>query len=199
VLIITADGLLSMLFSASDLCWVIEPDPHKSWIAADVRAVVRTEWPNARRIAIRYLGDESQAPELMELAIQQTADHLQDSPKMSIEQTRALLMRFYRNAVRRRRYSSKRLDYRGTASEVEALIVPINSRHPDADARLDLESILRDTRPEIRRAMLLRYGAQSRWSEVAQELSKSEQAIRKSCQRELERIRRRMGILDRAA
>jgi len=188
-----------MLLSPSDLCWVIEPDSHTSRIAADMAVAVQAEWSSARRMAIRYLRDESPVPELMELAIQQTADHLRDSPTTSIKQTRALLMRFYRNAVRRRRYSWKRLEYRGTATEVEGLIVPINPRHPHADAGLDLDSILRDTSPEIRRAMLLRYGAQSRWREVAQELSKSEPAIRKSCQRELERIRRRMGLLNRAA
>jgi hypothetical protein len=83
---------------------------------------VRTEWPVARQVAAKQLGDETLASELMELAIQQTAEHLEELPPISIEETRAILVRFYRNAVRRRRYAGNKLDYVGTATEVEDLV-----------------------------------------------------------------------------
>jgi hypothetical protein len=108
--------------SPSDLCWVIGFTPQGQWIAPVVRAAVRTEWPVARQVAAKQLGDETLASELMELAIQQTAEHLEELPPISIEETRAILVRFYRNAVRRRRYAGNKLDYVGTATEVEDLV-----------------------------------------------------------------------------
>jgi DNA-directed RNA polymerase specialized sigma24 family protein len=130
----------------------------------------------------------------MELAIQQTAEHLEELSPISIEETREILVRFYRNAVRRRRYAGRRLEYVGTATEVEDLVPTSGLPFPPVEAQVDLGTILSDTPPDLRSAMLLRYGARSRWNEVAHELSKSKEAIRKSCQREMKRIRKRLGI-----
>jgi DNA-directed RNA polymerase specialized sigma24 family protein len=184
--------------SPSDLCWVIGFMPQGRWIAPVVRAAVRTEWPEARQVAATHLGDETLAPELMELAIQQTAEHLAELSPIGVDETRAILVRFYRNAVRRRQYAGGRLNFRGTATDVEFLSPPDDFPFSPVEAGLDLDRILRDTPLELRRAMLMRYGARSRWDEVAKEMSKSKEAIRKSCQREMNRIRRKLGILERA-
>jgi hypothetical protein len=159
-----------------------------------VRAAVRTEWPLARQAAAANLGDESLAPELMERAIQQTVEYLEELPPITIEETRAILGRFYQNALSRKRYDDKKLDYVGTATEVEVLAPSTDRLVSPIEAKADLAKILRDTPPELRSAMLMRYGVRSRWDEIAQEMSKSKEAIRKSCQREMTRIRKRLGV-----
>jgi DNA-directed RNA polymerase specialized sigma24 family protein len=184
--------------SPSDLCWVIGFTPQGRWIAPVVRAAVRTEWPQARQVAATHLGDETLAPEIMEHAIQQTAEHLAELSPVGIEEARAILVRFYRNEIRRRQRSVSRLSFRGAASEIEALSPSSDLSFPALEAELDLDIILRDTPLELRRALLMRYGARGRWSEVSQELAKSKEAIRKSCQRELNRIRKKLGIRERA-
>jgi hypothetical protein len=148
--------------SPSDLCWVIGFTPPGQWIAPVVRAAVRTEWPVARQVAAKQLGDETLASELMELAIQQTAEHLEELPPISIEETCAILVRFYRNAVRRRQYAGNKLDYVGTATEVEDLVPTSDLPFSPVEAKVDLGTILSETPPELRSAMLLRYGARSR-------------------------------------
>ena len=163
-----------------------------------MHAAVESEWQAACQIAATRLGDETLAPELMELAIRQTAEHLADAPPTGVEDVREILVRFYRNAVRRRRYASKKLHFRGTSTEVEALVESRNHVSAAIEAKLDLAILLHDTPDDLRRAMLLRYGARERWNEIAVEMSKSEEAIRKSCQRELDRIRKRLGLRELA-
>jgi DNA-directed RNA polymerase specialized sigma24 family protein len=184
--------------SPSDLCWVIGFTPQGRWIAPVVRAAVRTEWPEARQVAATHLGDETLAPEIMEHAIQQTAEHLADLSPIGSDEARAILGRFYRNEVRRRQRSGSRLSFWGSTAEIDHLSPSADLGFPVVEAELDLDTVLRDTPLELRRAMLMRYGARSRWSEVAEEMTKSKEAIRKSCQRELTRIRKRLGIRERA-
>ena len=161
-------------------------------------AAVESEWKQALRIATTHLGDQTLAPELMELAIQQTAEYLANLSPLTVEDVRPVLLRFYRNAVRRRQYAGKRLSFRGTATELEVLLPSVESASTAVESKVDLSIILRETSAELRQAMLLRYGARSTWREVAQVMSKSEEAVRKSCQRELFRIRGRLGLKERA-
>lgn len=183
--------------SPSDYCWVIGFTPQERWIAPLIHAAVEAEWQRACEIAATRLGDNSQAPELMELAIRQTAEHLTDLPPTGIDEVRAVLVRFYRNAVRRRQYADKRLKFQGTSVDVEVLAELQGDVSSAIEATLDLATLLRDTPDDLRQAMLLRYGARSRWNEVAEEMSKSEEAVRKRCQRELIRIRNRVGLKER--
>jgi DNA-directed RNA polymerase specialized sigma24 family protein len=184
--------------SPSDLCWVIGFTPQGRWIAPVVRAAVRSEWQLAKQIAAAQLGDERLAPELMELAIQQTAEYLAELSPIDSEEARPILARFYRNEVRRRWRADSRLNFRGTATDVEVVAPSDDLGFSVVEAEHDLDIMLRETPAELRRAMLMRYGARSRWSEVAQEMAKSKDAIRKSCQRELNRIRKRLGLRERA-
>ena len=184
--------------SPSDYCWVIGFTPQERWIAPVIYAAVEAEWQRACEIAVTRLGDNTLAPELMELAIQQTAEYLADLSPIGIEEVRAILNRFYRNAVRRRQYADKRLNFRGTSADIEALAESRGHATLAIEAKLDLATLLRDTPVDLRRAMLLRYGARGRWNEVAEEMSKSEEAVRKSCQRELIRIRNRLGLKEHA-
>jgi hypothetical protein len=113
--------------SPSDLVWVIGFTPQGRWIAPVVRAAVRVEWQKAQQMAFAQLGDETLAPELMELAIQQTAEYLADRSPITVEETCAILARFYRNAVRRRRRVYQRIFFRGAARDIEFLAPPTES------------------------------------------------------------------------
>lgn len=184
--------------SPSDHIWVIGFTPQGRLIAPVVRAAIRAEWRNARYLARTQLGDETAAHSLMEQAIDQTREYLADGPPVNVEEAREALARFYRSAVRRRRRADNKLSYRGTGPDIEILAPDTNSAVNSVDAALDLDTILRDTPADLRLALLMRYGARSRWEEVGEELSKSKDAIRMSCQRELERIRNKLGIRGRA-
>ncbi len=163
-----------------------------------MRAAVRVEWPEARQAAAVQLGDETLAPELMEEAIRDTAEYLAELPPVDVEEARAILARFYRNAVQRKQRAEHKLSFSGTASDIDVLIPSAISPAPAVEAKLDLDTILTDTPAELRYAMLMRYGARSRWEEVARDISKSKDAIRMGCQREVNRIRKRLGIRPRA-
>jgi DNA-directed RNA polymerase specialized sigma24 family protein len=159
-----------------------------------VRAAVGLELEEARETARTYLGDELLASEIMELAIQQTAEYLADLNPVGIDETRAILARFYRNEVRRRQRADGRLSYRGTSTDLEYLSPSIDSSFAAFEAELDLESILRETPADLRSAMLLRYGSRRQWREVATIMSSSTEAARKLCERRLKQIRKRLDL-----
>jgi DNA-directed RNA polymerase specialized sigma24 family protein len=154
------------------------------------------EWRQAEQIAAMHLGDETLVHELMELAVLQTGEHLADRSPIGVDEAREILARFYRNAVRRRQRANSKFSFRGTASELEFLASSRDTAVPALEAELDLEAILRETPPDLRRAMLMRYGAHTPWEVIAREMSNSKDAIRKRCRRELDRIRRKLGIGD---
>jgi DNA-directed RNA polymerase specialized sigma24 family protein len=183
--------------SPSDLMWVIGYTPQGRWIAPVVRAAVKAEWRNARFAAKAQLGDGALAHELMESAISETKEYLADLEPVDVQEARKILARFYGNAIKRMRRSNFRLSFRGTGADFEFLSPSTPSTSKSVEAKLDLDTILRDTPAELRHALLMRYGTQSRWEEVAEELTKSKDSIRMSCQRELERIRRKLGIRGR--
>jgi hypothetical protein len=184
--------------SPSDFCWVIRDSPQERSIAPVVRAAVTIEWLEAQKIAAAHLGDQSPAQELMELAIQQTAECLADLPQVGVDEARTILMRFFANAVRRRRRADRKLCFPGIGAKAEVRSPSANAAFLAVEAELDLEEILRETSPELRHVLLMRYGARSQWDEIAQETSKSKDAIRKSCERELKRIRKKLKIRERA-
>ncbi len=184
--------------SPSDLCWVIGLTPHGRWIAPVLYEAVRGEWQDAQRLAESRLGDVSLAQQLMEQAIGDTKEHLETMPAVDVDEARRLLARYYKNAVQRWSRSQNRFVFRGTASDIETLSEPTPPQVQAVEAKLDLKSILDDTPPELRRALLLRYGARSRWEDVAKETSKSADAVRMSCEREIKRIRKKLGIRGRS-
>jgi len=178
--------------SASDLCWIIGVTPKE--IVPTVCAAVRLEIEKARETAKMHLGDEQLAWEMMELAIERTAKQLASDVDINVDQTRVVLMRFYRNEVRRRRRASRKILYRGSGMDMERISSCGHHSHACIEAALDLEALLNDAPEELRRAMLLRYGSRSQWHEVAMVLSKSTEATRKLCERELKKIRRKLQI-----
>jgi RNA polymerase sigma factor (sigma-70 family) len=184
--------------SPSELCWVIGLTPQGKWIVPVLRAAVRGEWPDAQHLAESRLGDASLAQQLMEQAIEETKEHLETMPAVEVDEARQVLARYFRNAVQRFSRSQSRFVFRGASTDVEAVSEPTHPQVEAVDAKLDLKSMLAETPPDLRRALLLRYGARSQWDEVGKELEKSPDAIRMSCQREIKRIRKKFGIRGRS-
>ena len=162
-----------------------------------MRAAIKAEWKNAQYLASAQLGDETLAYELMDLAIDQTKEYLANLSPIGNDEAQEILARYYRNAVRRTRRANGKFQYQGTGSDVELLSTPIHTAMEAVEAELDLDTILRDTPADLRRAMLMRFGARRQWEEVARETGKSKDAIRMSCLREFNRIRRKLGIRER--
>lgn len=187
-------GELMFSPSPSDLVWIISFTPQGRWIAPVVRAAVRLGWREAREIAVAQLGDDSLAPELMEVAIQQTAEHLAGLSPIDADEASEILLHFYRNAVRRKKRSESQVEFLGTSAEVEMLSRSTISFENSVEAEIDLDTILDDTPPDVRLAMLMRLGARRSWKDIAKATSKSVDAIRMSCRRELTRVRRKFGI-----
>lgn len=180
--------------SPSDLCWVIGFTPKGRWIVPVLRAAVGIELEKAREAARTRLSDEQLASEMMEQAIQQTAEYLAGVSPIGVEETRTILMRFYRNEVRRRQRASRKLTYLGSTMDVDRLSPSVDRSFARVEADLDLEALLNDATAELRCAMLLRYGSRRQWREVAQVMSKSKEATRKLCERELKKIRKKLGL-----
>jgi DNA-directed RNA polymerase specialized sigma24 family protein len=168
--------------------------PQGQWIAPVMREAIASLEREAKRTAAVYFGDRALASELMEEAIQLTKEHLETLAPIDARTASEILERHYRNVVRRRRRADNKFVFRGTSTDVEVIANPAKPALPPLEAELDLATILRDTSPELRRAMLMRYGSRSSWGEVAKELSKSKNAVRMSCERELIRIRKKMGL-----
>lgn len=180
-----------------ELSWVMRSAPQGQGIRPILCAAVQTRWQETRQLAASLLGDDSQAPELTENAVERTVKYLSDRAPLGVDETGAVFMRFYRQEVRRARTRRSRLSLRGTSEDLPA--GPAITPQIAVDSRLDLEAMLRCTKQEVRTALLLRYGRNAQWKEVAASTGTTEEAIRKRCQRELQRIRRRLqklGLLE---
>jgi DNA-directed RNA polymerase specialized sigma24 family protein len=180
--------------SPSDLLWVIGCTPHGRWLFPIVREAVRAEWLVAQRMAHAQLGDESLAHELMETAICQTHETLAAGHDATVDEARKILSVHFRNGVRRQKRRASKLILQGTGADLDGIIAPGKSSANPVDARLDVDTILRDTPRDVRHALLARYGSRSRWDEVANELHRSTDSIRMASSRELARLRAAMGI-----
>ncbi len=178
--------------SPSDLLWVLGSRSQGLWILPVLREAIRAEWPDAEYAAKAHLGDASMARELMEYAIEQTQELFAGKAPAEIAEVRKALNRYYRNGLRRASRKASKLSLRGTADELETLSPVVPDTLSSVEARLDLKTLLGDTPTELRLALLMRYGARTRWDEIAKEVSQSTNGIRMRCQRELKRLRNKL-------
>ena len=178
--------------SPLDRCWAVKDASQYGSLLTAIHAAIENQWPHTKRAASTILGDEALAGEIMECAIRRTVDYLAEHPEKQNGDARAVLSRFCRLEIRRRRIKRRRsvqIDD-ATASEAAAPAAPFAA----VEAALDIEKMLADAPPKVRAALMMRYGGAETWSEVAQKTATSPEAIRKSCQRYLDRLRRRLGI-----
>jgi DNA-directed RNA polymerase specialized sigma24 family protein len=180
--------------SPSDLLWVIGFPSEGRWILPLLRESVRAEWPAAIRLAKAKLGDDVMAREMMETAIQQTQEFFADERPTEIEDVRRTLRRFYWNALRRERRKSSKLSLWGLSNNLEVLLPPDTATAERITARIDVNTVLQETPPQLRHALLTRYGARAHWQDVANEVAKSVDAIRMQCARELRHLRAKLNV-----
>jgi len=178
--------------SPLDRCWIVQHSNGSSQMMPAVRAAVERHWLDMKRVAASVLGDEAQAAEIMEKAIERAVAYLTDHPPKDQEDVSATLLRFCRQEVRRRRRESKRLAFIDFSGAHEASVPYL--AHSAVDAALDVQRILADAPPRVREAMMLRYGNTESWAEVAARTGTSREAIRMKCKRFLERIQQELGI-----
>src|ERR1700730_11714427 len=89
--------------SPLDRCWTVKDSPSSLPIMLAVRTAVERHWPDTQRAAASVLGDEALAGEIMEVAIEQAVAYLADHPPEDQEDVSAVLFRFCRKEVGRRR------------------------------------------------------------------------------------------------
>jgi len=175
----------------SDFCWVLNSAPRQTWISRILQTAAEAYWQDARRIVAARVGDESLAAELLEAAVRKTADHFSNSPPAKTEEVVARLGQFFRSEVRRKARKYKRLVFAGSAINLDRSIG--YSGTISVESKIDLDTMLYDTEPEIRAALLSRYGNGESWRNIAKRLGITEDAIRKRCHRVLGRLRRRIA------
>jgi hypothetical protein len=98
-------------------------------------------------------------------AIEQAVDYLADHSPRDQDDVSAVLSRFCRQEVSRRRKERNQfifIDFT-FASETPWSYTPFSA----ADAAIDVERILRDAPPNVREAMLMRYGSSESWNDFA--------------------------------
>ena len=139
-------------------------------------------------MAESQLGDDPGARELMECAIAQAQKILVDQREASIDDVRQVLMRCYKNAVRRARRRQARMILWGSSGNLEGIAAPVSSDTRQVEARLDVAKLLRDTPEDVKHALLLRYGVRFSWEEIADETRRTKDGIRMRCKRELKRL-----------
>ena len=156
-----------------------------------VRAAVEKHWPETQRAAASVLGDENLAAEIMEGAIERAVAYLVDHPPKDHENVSAVLSRFWRQEIWRRRKERMQLVFIDFSSETSSSCSQISA----AEASIDAEKILADAPPTVREAMMMRYGSSESWGDVADRTATSANAIRKKCKRYLDNLRQKLGIL----
>jgi DNA-directed RNA polymerase specialized sigma24 family protein len=177
--------------SPLDRCWMLNDSPGTLPLTPAVRAAVEWYWSDLQCAATSVLKDESLAAEIMEDAIARAVAYLADHPPKDQDDVNAVLSRFCRREVGRRRKRHSRLVFIDlSAAQLSSSDTPFSI----ADAVVDVERILRDAPPEVRQAMMLRYGSSESWSEVAAVTGSGSAAIRMRCKRFMDRIRRKFGI-----
>ncbi|HLH36395.1 MAG TPA: hypothetical protein VKX41_17115 [Alloacidobacterium sp.] len=158
-----------------------------------MRAAVEQHWPDVQRTAESVLGDEALAAEIMEEAIEQAVAYLTDLPPEKHEDVNGILSRFWREEIGRRRKQNAHLVFIDFSAAAEP--TSPDTPFPAADAAIDAERILRDAPPKVREAIMMRYGSSDSWIDVAAMTATTPAAIRMSCKRFIDRIRRQLRVL----
>jgi DNA-directed RNA polymerase specialized sigma24 family protein len=178
--------------SPHDRCWIVKDSSSSLPILPAVRAAVQRHWLEIERAATAELGDGNLATEIMEGAIEQAVAYLADHPPRDQDDVSAVLSRFCRQEVSRRRKERNQFIFIDSifASETPWSYTPFSA----ADAAIDVERILSEAPPKVREAMLMRYGSSESWNDVATRTASTPDAIRVSCKRFIERVRQKLGI-----
>jgi DNA-directed RNA polymerase specialized sigma24 family protein len=172
--------------------WDRDVDSEGNPIRADVRSAARDLWDYACEQARTFLGDASEAPELMETSVLQVSRYLDRRAAPLFESdARALLVCAFYRGLRRTVLKLRRLELTADLSTVPTPR-PGRSCPSKEDCRLDAEKVLRKLSDRARQMFDFRKDGYD-WEEVAAILNTSDGAARAEYSRELKRLKMRLA------
>jgi DNA-directed RNA polymerase specialized sigma24 family protein len=172
--------------------WDRDVDSEGNPIRADVRSAARDLWDYACEQARTFLGDASEAPELMETSVLQVSRYLDRRAAPLFESdARALLVCAFYRGLRRTVLKLRRLEL---TADLSTLPTPRPGRSCPSkeDCRLDAEKVLRKLSDRARQMFDFRKDGYD-WEEVAAILNTSDGAARAEYSRELKRLKMRLA------
>jgi DNA-directed RNA polymerase specialized sigma24 family protein len=171
------------------LWWDRELDSAGRPIRADVRLAAHEIWEEARRRTQAILADHAQTADLMESSVTQVSRYLdRHSTPLCAQKMDRLLMLAFSRALQRRAAKLNRLESVGGTSDLSDRTVD-QGWSRQADARLDLDKIVRKLSEQSSTVLALRYAGYD-WKEIAQLLGTSVARVRNSFWREIKEVRR---------
>lgn len=156
-------------------------------IRSDVRSAARELWDQSCQHTVAVLGDDGPAAELMENAVAGVSRYLDRIGAPPASRKHGLVLIAFCRALRRYRARSSRLELVGASTDFGDLAIA-NGWVVQADARLDLEKLIRRLSRRNNKVLMLR-AAGYEWKEIAPVFETTVAAIRNSFWREIEKIR----------
>jgi DNA-directed RNA polymerase specialized sigma24 family protein len=156
-------------------------------IRPDVRSAARELWQQACHRTVAELADDGAAAELMEKAVAEASRYLDRIGAPLSSRKHGLVMIAFCRGLRRYQARSSRLEFVGASADFGDLAIA-NSWAAQANARLDLEKLIRRLSANNNQVLMLR-AAGYEWKEIAQMFKTTATAIRNRFWREIEKIR----------
>jgi hypothetical protein len=157
----------------------------------EIRAAVERRLHEIHRSCSQLDEDES-AAEVIDRAIERTAEYFANRAPVDGAETDKILGRFWKLEVRRLQRQRSQFAY--AEKSVETELGDVDKAFSAIEAALDLDKILLGAPEPVRKALMMRYGGLEEWNEIAALTGTSAEGIRKSCKRHLDRLRTRLGI-----
>jgi hypothetical protein len=167
--------------------WDRDVDRTGKPIRPDVRLAANEIWEQACQRTNVLLADYEPAAELMEHTVAQVSRYLDRIGAPLYPRKHGLLWVAFFRALRRYAAKSRRIELVGGSGDLTNYKAD-DSWMPQVNARLDLESIVRQL-SERNAAVLTLRAAEYKWKEIAQLFGVSAGAIRNSFWREIGRIK----------
>lgn len=156
--------------------WDREFTEHGEQIRADVRMAAQEIWERARRKAESTLGDDSEAAELMEMAVAKASENLnKKDPCDSSHNVNGLVMVIFSRELNRLAAKRRRVESAGTSLDLDRELQPRSDG--DLDRKIDQAKILEQLSAKARLIWKFRNQGYD-WQEVAARIGVSSGAAR---------------------
>jgi hypothetical protein len=160
----------------TSLWWDRDVDECGRPLRTDVREAAHQIWTSACGQARRMLGEDSDAPELIEGAVKSTSQYLdkRNIPLYTAD-TNALVALAFRRSLRRLARRRARLETLGSSNELAEIAVTTDLRD-SVDRHLFLEQLTRELNPRSRGVLRLRLDGFD-WKAIARSLGMTPTAL----------------------
>ena len=181
----------------SNIWWDREFDRKNRRIRDDIREAGRKVWPRVCAKVKARLGDDAEAPEIMEAAIAATSHYLD---KIGLPQNSASVEGLILHAVTYRLIARLRKERRYVPLDDASHVSnsgSLNDWALDIERRTDLRKVLTLFSPRGCTIILLRMHGEG-WAEIARYLGIAESTAQNSFWREVRQIQMNLGIIPKA-